>query len=276
MAASIKHELAGRLGLVYLIVMVIAVFIVVKALHVQIWEGDKWRKMGRSVSFKDFEVAPNRGNIYADDGRILASSVPYYSLRLDCKAIPDTLFRKKVDSLSMMLSRFFKDAPTAEYRKKLWQGKFGAKPNRYLLVNKKKISYTDLLEVKKFPIFRERGTKSGLILERENVRLQPHRDLAYRTIGYLNEAKDGSFEGRVGIEGAFEKQLRGEPGRSIRQMMSGRWVSVTVDDPVDGNDVVTTINVECQDIVQGALTRQLEHYKASAGTAILMDVKTEI
>ena len=274
MAASIKHELAGRLGLVYLIVMVIAAFIVVKALHVQIWEGDKWRKMGRSVSFKDFEVAPNRGNIYADDGRILASSVPYYSLRLDCKAIPDTLFRKKADSLSMMLSRFFKDAPTAEYRKKLWQGKFGAKPNRYLLVNKKKISYTDLLEVKKFPIFRERGTKSGLILERENVRLQPHRDLAYRTIGYLNEAKDGSFEGRVGIEWAFEKQLRGEPGRSIRQMMSGRWVSVTVDDPVDGNDVVTTINVECQDIVQGALTRQLEHYKASAGTAILMDVKT--
>lgn len=274
MAASIKHELAGRLGLVYLIVMVIAAFIVVKALHVQIWEGDKWRKMGRSVSFKDFEVAPNRGNIYADDGRILASSVPYYSLRLDCKAIPDTLFRKKVDSLSMMLSRFFKDAPMVEYRKKLWQGKFGAKPNRYLLVNKKKISYTDLLEVKKFPIFRERGTKSGLILERENVRLQPHRDLAYRTIGYLNEAKDGSFEGRVGIEGAFEKQLRGEPGRSIRQMMSGRWVSVTVDDPVDGNDVVTTINVECQDIVQGALTRQLEHYKASAGTAILMDVKT--
>ena len=172
----------------YLIVMVIAAFIVVKALHVQIWEGDKWRKMGRSVSFKDFEVVPNRGNIYADDGRILASSVPYYSLRLDCKAIPDTLFRKKVDSLSMMLSRFFKDAPTAEYRKKLWQGKYGAKPNRYLLVNKKKISYTDLLEVKKFPIFRERGTKSGLILERENVRLQPHRDLAYRTIGDLIEA----------------------------------------------------------------------------------------
>ena len=83
--------------------------------------------MGRSVSFKDFEVAPNRGNIYADDGRILASSVPYYSLRLDCKAIPDTLFRKKVDSLSMMLSRFFKDAPTVEYRKKLWQGRVRGK-----------------------------------------------------------------------------------------------------------------------------------------------------
>lgn len=274
MAASIKHELAGRLGLVYLIVMVVATLIVIKALHVQVWEGDKWRKMGRAVSFKDFVVPPNRGNIYADDGRILASSVPYYFLRLDCKAIPDTLFKKKVDSLSVKLSRFFKDAPASDYRKKLWKGKYGAKPNRYLLVNKRKISYTELIEVKKFPIFRERGTKSGLILERVNERLQPHENLAKRTIGYVNEAEDGTFEGRVGIEGAFEKQLRGEPGRSIRQMMSGRWVSVTMEDPVDGNDVVTTINVDCQDIVQGALTRQLEHYKASAGTAILMDVKT--
>jgi len=274
MAVSIKHELAGRLGLVYLIVMVVAALVVVKALLVQVWEGDKWRKMGRAVSFKDFVVAPNRGNIYADDGRILASSVPYYFLRLDCKAIPDTLFKKKVDSLSMRLSRFFKDAPASDYRKKLWKGKYGAKPNRYLLVNKRKISYTELLEVKKFPIFRERGTKSGLILERVNERLLPHKDLAKRTIGYVSEAEDGTFEGRVGIEGAFEKQLRGKPGRSIRQMMSGRWVSVTMEDPVDGNDVVTTINVDCQDIVQGALTRQLEYYKASAGTAILMDVKT--
>ena len=274
MAASIKHELAGRLGLVYLIVMVVAALVVIKALHVQVWEGEKWRKMGRAVSFKDFVVPPNRGNIYADDGRILASSVPYYFLRLDCKAIPDTLFKKKIDSLSMRLSRFFKDAPASDYRKKLWNGKYGAKPNRYLLVNKRKISYTELMEVKKFPIFRERGTKSGLILERVNERLQPHENLARRTIGYVNEAEDGTFEGRVGIEGAFEKQLRGEPGRSIRQMMSGRWVSVTMEDPVDGNDVVTTINVDCQDIVQGALTRQLEYYKASAGTAILMDVKT--
>lgn len=274
MASSMKHELAGRLGLVYLGVSGIAVLIVIQALYVQVWKGDELRKQVQHVSRKDFVVAPVRGNIYADDGRILASSVPYYSLRFDCVAVADTLFKRKVDSLAICLSKFFGDASASVYRQKLWKGKYGARPNRYLLINKKKISYTELMAVKKFPIFRERGTRSGLILEQENVRLQPHRDLAYRTIGYLNEAADGSFEGRVGIEGAFEKQLRGVPGRSYRQMMSGRWVSMTVNEPVDGNDVVTTINVDCQDIVQGALTRQLEHYRADAGTAILMEVKT--
>lgn len=274
MASSMKHELAGRLGLVYLGVSGIAVLIVIQALYVQVWKGDELRKQVQHVSRKDFVVAPVRGNIYADDGRILASSVPYYSLRFDCVAVADTLFKRKVDSLAICLSKFFGDASASVYRQKLWKGKYGARPNRYLLINKKKISYTELMTVKKFPIFRERGTRSGLILEQENVRLQPHRDLAYRTIGYLNEAADGSFEGRVGIEGAFEKQLRGVPGRSYRQMMSGRWVSMTVNEPVDGNDVVTTINVDCQDIVQGALTRQLEHYRADAGTAILMEVKT--
>ena len=269
-----KHELAGRLGLVYLVVIGIAVLIVMQALYVQVWKGDELRRQVQNVSRKDFTVAPNRGNIYADDGRVLASSVPYYSLRFDCVAVPDTLFRRKVDSLAICLSRFFGDAPVSEYRQKLWQGKYGVKPKRYLLINKKKISYTELMKVKKFPIFRERGTRSGLILERENVRLLPHGELAKRTVGYLNEAADGTFEGRVGLEGAFEKQLRGEPGRSYRQMMSGRWVSMTVDEPVDGMDVVTTINVDCQDIVYGALARQMEYYKANSGTAILMEVKT--
>lgn len=271
---SIKHELAGRLGFVYICVMGIAALIVVKALHVQIWEGEKWRSKSRDVSVKDFVVAPNRGDICAADGRILASSIPYYSLRFDCKAVPDDIFKKKIDSLALKLSRFFKDAPAVEYRSKLWKGKYGAKPNQYLLINRRKVSYNELKELKTFPIFREKGSRSGLIPERENVRLQPHGNLAVRTIGYLNEGNDGTFEGRVGLEEAYENELKGELGRSIRQMMSGRWVSVTVEDPVDGNDVITTIDVDFQDIVQNALDRQMELYDADAGTAILMEVKT--
>ncbi|MCR9011990.1 penicillin-binding protein [Gabonibacter chumensis] len=271
---SIKHELAGRLGFVYICVMGIAALIVVKALHVQIWEGEKWRSKSRDVSVKDFVVAPNRGDICAADGRVLASSIPYYSLRFDCKAVPDDIFKKKIDSLALKLSRFFKDAPAVEYRSKLWKGKYGAKPNQYLLINRRKVSYNELKELKTFPIFREKGSRSGLIPERENVRLQPHGNLAVRTIGYLNEGNDGTFEGRVGLEEAYENELKGELGRSIRQMMSGRWVSVTVEDPVDGNDVITTIDVDFQDIVQNALDRQMELYDADAGTAILMEVKT--
>lgn len=269
-----KHEFTWRLGVVYLIVIIVAGAIVVKALHVQIWEGEEWRSKSRAVSFKDFEVAPNRGDIRAEDGRLLASSVPYYALRFDCVATPDEIFNKGIDSLALCLSRFFKDASASAYKKKIVNGRKAKKPNRYLLLNRRKVTYTELKEIKRFPIFRERGTKSGLVLEQEYKRLQPHEDLAERTVGYVSEAEDGSFEGRVGLEGAYESELKGKPGRSIRQMMSGRWVAVTVEDPVDGNDVITTINVDYQDIAQTALKKQLAKFGASSGTAILMEVKT--
>ena len=176
--------------------------------------------------------------------------------------------------MALCLSRFFKDASASAYKKKIVNGRKAKKPNRYLLLNRRKVTYTELKEIKRFPIFRERGTKSGLVLEQEYKRLQPHEDLAERTVGYVSEAEDGSFEGRVGLEGAYESELKGKPGRSIRQMMSGRWVAVTVEDPVDGNDVITTINVDYQDIAQSALKKQLAKFGASSGTAILMEVKT--
>ena len=271
---SIKHELAGRVGFVYLFVILLSVAIGVKALHVQVLEGEKWREKSRTISAKDLIVPPNRGDICSDDALPLASSVPYYTLYFDGLAVTDTLFANQVDSLAFRLSHFFGDASKALYREKLWNGRYGSKPNRYLRINSRKVSYTELKVIKTFPIFREPGSKSGLILKRENVRVRPRGNLAERTIGYLNEDKDGTFEGRVGIEGAYEQVLKGKNGHSIQQMMSGRWVAVTVEDPVDGHDVITTINTDYQDIVQHALLKQLEHFRADAGTAILMEVKT--
>ena len=269
-----KHEFTWRLGAVYLFVIIVAVAIVAKALHVQVLEGAEWREKARDVSVKDFEVIPNRGEIKAADGRPLSSSVPYYELRFDCVSMPDSIFWKGIDSLSLCLSKFFGDKSAQSYKKMIVDGRQAKKPNRYLRLNRRQVDYVELQKIKKFPIFREKGTTSGLIPEQRNRRLQPYEDLAERTIGYVSAADDGSFKGRVGLEDAYEDELKGQPGRSIRQMMSGRWVSVTVEDPVDGNDVVTTIDVDLQDIVQSALKRQLEYLEADAGTAILMEVKT--
>lgn len=103
---SIKHELAGRLGFVYICVMGIAALIVVKALHVQIWEGEKWRSKSRDVSVKDFVVAPNRGDICAADGRVLPVRFPIIHCVHDCKAVPDDYFKKKRDVLALKLPVF--------------------------------------------------------------------------------------------------------------------------------------------------------------------------
>lgn len=269
---SMKNEIVWRIGLVYLLMTIIAGAIVFKALHVQMWEGEKWRKKSMVVKVKDFEVSPNRGDICACDGRKLASSVPYYELRLDASVIKSDLFREKVDSLALCLSRFFRDESPAAYRKKLAAAK--SKKKRYVLLNRRRVSFTELKEIRQFPIFRLGKNKGGLIEVVNSVRLQPHVNLASRTIGYLNEADDGMFEGRVGIEEAYENELKGVPGRSMKQMMSGTWVPVTVEEPVDGDDVITTIDVDYQDIVQNALLRQLDLYEAANGTAVLMEVKT--
>lgn len=269
---SMKGEIVWRIGLVYVLMIVIAGAVVFQALRVQMWEGEKWRKQSVAVRVKDFEVAPNRGDICASDGRKLASSVPYYELRFDGSVVESGVFQQKVDSLALCLSRFFKDESPAFYRKKLGIAK--SQKKRYFLINRRKVSFTELKEIRQFPIFRLGKNRGGLIEVMSSVRLQPHVNLATRTIGYLNESEDGSFEGRVGLEGAFENELKGEPGRSIKQMMSGTWVPVTVEEPVDGNDVITTIDVDYQDIVQNALLRQLEKFEAVNGTAILMEVRT--
>lgn len=269
---SMKSEIEWRIGLVYVAMTLMAAVVVGKTLHVQMWEGEKWRKKSAVVRVKDFEVAPNRGDICACDGRKLASSVPYYELRFDAAVVGNDVFKEKADSLALCLSRFFGDESVTYYRKRLAAAK--SQKKRYFLLNKRKVSYNELKKIRQFPIFRLGKNKGGLIEVMSSTRLQPHVNLASRTIGYLNEAADGSYEGRVGIEGAFENELRGIPGRSVKQMMSGTWVPVTVEEPEDGNDVITTIDVDFQDIVQNALLRQLEKFEADKGTVVLMEVKT--
>lgn len=269
---AIDRDIVGRVAFVYVVMAVIAVAIILKTLHVQMWEGEKWRSKSMAVKVKDFLVAPNRGDICASDGRKLASSVPYYELRFDASVVKRDVFRSKIDSLALCLSRFFGDESASYYRKKL-SGAYSQK-KRYFLLNRRKVSFTELKRVRSFPIFREGKNKGGLIEVMNSVRLQPHLNLASRTIGYLNESEDGTFEGRVGLEAAYENELKGEPGRSVKQMMSGTWVPVTVEEPVDGNDVITTIDVDYQDITQNALLKNLDFYEADNGTAILMEVET--
>ena len=224
---SMKGEIIWRIGLIYVLMTLIAGAIIFKTFHVQMWEGEKWRKKSVAVRIKDFEVAPNRGDICACDGRKLASSVPYYELRWDASVVDSDLFGEKVDSLALCLSRFFGDESKAAYKKRLEMAR--ARKKTYYLLNRRKVSFNELKKIRTFPIFRKGRNRGGLIEEMNSVRLQPHVNLATRTIGYLNEAEDRSFEGRVGLEGAFENELKGIPGRSIKQMMSGTWVPVTVE-----------------------------------------------
>jgi cell division protein FtsI (penicillin-binding protein 3) len=272
----IKKDIIWRVGLVYAIVMLFALMIVGRVVTLQLFEGDYWRGKAQKISQRDVIVHANRGDICAEDGRLLATSLPYYQIRMDFRAsgLTDEVFKSKVDSLALCLSRFFNDKSKNDYRRFLWNSKYKKKSNRYVLINRRKVNYNELKVLKTFPLFRLGKNKGGLICEQENIRKQPHRNLATRTIGYLNKEENDELIGRVGMEGAFESELKGVDGVSVMQKMSGRWLPVNMVEPKDGNDLITTIDVNYQDVAESALYHQLVKYNADHGSAILMEVKT--
>lgn len=272
---AIKDDITWRTIIVYAVVVLFGCLIIAKAVMVMTVEGKKWReKASANVPARPIPIESNRADILAADGRILATSVPFYELRFDGLAVDKKVFQEGIDSLAYCLATFFKDAGKDYYKNKLATARNPKHPNRYLLVNRRRVNHTELKRIRNFPIFRLGRNKGGLQAIVYNERIQPHVNLASRTIGDLRVMSNGIREGYVGLEAAFENQLKGESGVGIKRMLSGTWMVLTQEEPVDGQDVVTTIDVDYQDIVQHALKKQLEKSEATHGTAILMEVKT--
>ena len=271
---SLKKDILWRVGLVYIMILIICVLIIGKILYLQLGEKEKWMTKAEELTVRNIEISPNRGDIYSHDERLLASSVPYYEIRMDLKseALTDKIFNKYIDSLSICLSKLFNDRPASMYKQQLVNARMKGK--RYYLV-KNRVSYTELKTAKKFPLFRLGMYGGGVIYVQRSKRFQPHGNLASRTIGYLSKGSSGNI---VGIEGAYDYYLKGEKGMGLMQKLSGGgWIPVKNSNyvnPKDGQDVITTLDINLQDVAESALRQQLQQNDANHGTAILMEVKT--
>jgi cell division protein FtsI (penicillin-binding protein 3) len=271
---SVKKDIIWRVALVYTGILLLGLCIIARIIYLQFVEVGALTQKAIQLSIKDIEIEPNRGDILACDGRLLATAVPYYEIRTDMSnfTVPRSLFAEKVDSLAMCLSKLFKDKSKSSYKRELTDAR--KTNNRYLLV-KRKVDYQDLKQLKTFPIFRLGKNKGGLIVIQNNVRFLPYGDLAARTIGYLTKNENGNI---VGIEGSFNEDLKGVKGVKLMQRLSGNvWMPVNDEnevEPQDGYDVVTTIDLNIQDVAEEALRKQLMKHNAHHGTAILMEVQT--
>jgi len=210
---SIKKIIVGRVIGLYLGFFLLALLVVGRILQLQLVEGEELRQKAEDVQFKYVTIEPNRGDIYADDQRLLATSVPYYEIRIDLNsdALKGEVFRKGVDSLSYRLSRMFRDRSAASYKRELQKARTDGK--RYHLI-RRQVSYMQLQEMKTFPIFRLGRYKGGFIVIQSNRRILPHQLLAARTIGYLSKSESGNI---VGIEGAYDHYLAGVQGVRLMQ-----------------------------------------------------------
>lgn len=270
---SIRGEIIGRIGFVYGAVVVIALIIIGAILNIQYGQAEKWLKHEK-VNFRERTITPTRGDIRARDGRLLASSVPEYEIRMDMvpEALTSDIFKAKIDSLALSLSKLFKDKSKDAYKKDLMAARY--RKERYYLIQRN-VTYHQLKQLKEFPIFRRGQYKGGLIVKSKNERKKPFDKLASRTIGYTFP---GERAGGVGIEAAFDSVLSGVPGKRMEQRIAGNyWKPVSDDatsDPVNGMDVITTIDINIQDVAHNALLRILKKHNARHGAAVLMEVQT--
>jgi cell division protein FtsI (penicillin-binding protein 3) len=272
---SVKQIIVRRLIGIYLAALLFALVIIARILDIQFIKGDELRQKAEELTMKYESIEPNRGDIYSNDGkRLLSTSVPFYEIRMDLlsDALEEQVFTKGIDSLAYCLANMFRDKSASQYKKELITAR--SRGQRYHLVNRQ-VSHQQLQEMKKFPIFRYGRYKGGFIVIQKNRRIHPHQMLAARTIGYLNEGETGTV---VGIEGAYDHYLRGVTGVRLMQKTAGNiWIPVSDKnevEPKDGYDVITTIDIDLQDVAENALLDQLKTHQAHHGCAILMEVNT--
>ncbi len=250
-----------------------AIAVVVKLVSIQMVDGNKYRDLAEERTSKMFTIAPNRGNLYSDDGSLLATSVSRYTIRFDAVTVKDDDFKENIVPLSKALSQLL--GKSSSHYQQLFR-KAKENRNRYTLIARN-LDYSDYVAVKEFPLFEKGPYRGGLIIEQKTVREHPLGKIAERSVGYERVDENGYYT-RVGLEGAFGQYLRGTEGKRLKQKIAkGQWKPIGQDniiEPKDGYDVFSTIDVNIQDIAHHALLGQLEHYKADHGTVIVMETKT--
>jgi len=269
-----KNEVLYRVYIVLGLLVVFAGFIFYNAVKINVLEGDKWRKEGEKDHFRNHVVKASRGNIITEDGALLASSLPFFDIFFDLTRPSQGLWtNSNLDSLVDGLMPYVIDdfnMTNLAFRDSLIKARNAGK--QYMLI-KRDVSYADYEEIKQLPIFRRGQMAGGFIAEEKFKRESPYGMLALRTLGYVRNNR------MVGLEGWFDKELKGSDGKKLKVYEAASKILVPVDDlnsikPKSGNDIVTTLDVNIQDVVQKALLRGMEHHDAEDGTAIVMEVKT--
>ncbi len=268
-----QKQFLYRLYFVASLLIVLGLGIGYKVFHIQYIDGNNYRLLAKNKTIQNITVSPERGNIFSDDGSLLAASTISYDIFFDGVTVSNSNFAKFSTSLAKDLSVLL-EKDYDFFHDKLSYAKKNSK--RYYLIQRN-VSVEDLNKIKKMPLFKLGGVRGGLIVEKKNSRDYPLNKIAERTIGRERKVKGDKFSG-VGLEHAFGSILRGKDGMQLMQKISnGKWKPIYSNnqiEPVPGSDLYTTINVGFQDITHHSLLEQLEIFEADHGTAIVMETST--
>ena len=269
---NIKKSILFNAKISFLVVVLFSSLIIYRIFILQFKEGSHWDKISENMNLSLIDIKANRGSILSDDGSILATSLPFYKVAIDPSIVNNSIFNEKIDSLSFLLSNFFNDRSKESYKSLIKKAKDSGK--KYLILNRKRINHEEKEILSKWPIFNEGRLKGGVIFEKIEKRYRPFSKLGYRTIGSVDE----NYNGTVGLEYSFNNYLIGKDGKALYQKIAGNNWKPVFDgnevNPENGYDILTTININMQDIAETALLNGLISNNAEYGCAIIMDVKS--
>lgn len=270
-----RKKVIKRYKVVAYAMLAFALLVLIKVVYISTVEREYWLEVASRLIRDSVDVKPVRGNILSCDGRLMASSLPEFRMFMDFKAggdeneQRDSLWEAKVDSICNGLHEIFPTKTAAEFKTHLEEGR--AKGSRHWPVWRKRVSYNTFSEVKKLPVFCLSANKGGFHYEKFNARQRPFGSLAKRTIGDLYGAKDTA---QFGLELSYDSILRGKMGKISRQKVRSEFLDITIQDPVNGADIVTTIDVNIQDLAERSLVDELKLINGNVGVAVVMEVKT--
>ena len=276
---NIKRSIMIRVQIAFLAVAAFSTAIAAKIFYIQQVEGTVWRQKSSKTYVKNLTIPATRGSIYADDGSLLATSLPYYRLGLDLtvgrRKGNDVLFNAKLDSVCTQLSRFFGDHSKREYRARILAAHRDSTV-KYIILNNETFDFQQKKFIETWPLFRSGKYKGGVVFEVIRQRVNPFGNMGKRTIGSTNDNR-----GQVGISGleaSFNGPLGGRPGKGVfERLAGGSWrprYDGSETKPVPGLDLYTTLDVNMQDVAESSLLRALRKYHADYGCVVVMEVAT--
>ncbi|MFI5195507.1 MAG: penicillin-binding protein [Chitinophagales bacterium] len=265
---NIKKDIRFRVYIAFTCMFLFGCAIILKATMIQVKEGPKLRTMAKEMHTRFDTLLAERGNIYTESGVLLSSSIPEFDVHVDFSVIDSGLFAKNIDSLSRCVSRLFMDKSPEQYKEDFVRAY--DEDNRYYLLGRN-LKYYQYEALRSFPIFNKPKGYGGFIADSREKRVTPYNMLAYRTIGVFRDSNIS------GLEATYNRYLVGENGRRVVQKSTGSvWVPIEGSevDPQNGKDIVTTLDINVQDVAEHALMSILQKYECMYGTCIVMEVKT--
>ena len=262
-----------RFSAIAIVMSLLALAVIAKSFYIMTAKREYWLKVAERQKKDSVTVKPNRGNILSCTGQLMASSLPEFKVFMDFKALKiannDSLWDAKQDSICLCLHKIFPERSIEEFKRNLIEGR--AKESRHWPVYEKRVDYNTFTEIKAIPVFRLKSNKGGFHWEEFNARTRTYGSLAGRTIGAMFGAKDTA---RFGLELSYDSILRGSNGIVHRRKVRDKFLNITDTPPIDGADIVTTIDVSMQDLAERSLIEELKEINANVGVAIVMDVPT--